>query len=248
MNYENLPNTLLIPLLALSGILAGAVWGLIPAILKAKLETSEVLSTVILNYIILYFLSYLLSGPWKPPSEYLMQTNKFVESTYWPTFFGSRLHLGFFIGILCAGILAYLIKKTSFGYELRAVGKNREASKYKGIKIEYIIILSMVLSGALAGLAGAGEISGVHHRLRSDISKGYGWTGILIALLGQLNPFGVIISAIFYGGLINGSVSMSIATTVPTDLVEAIQGILMFILLATQTMIQYRLRRKDKDE
>ncbi len=108
-----------------------------------------------------------------------------------------------------------------------------------------MILLSMMISGALAGLAGAGEISGIHHRLRTDISKGYGWTGILIALLGQLNPFGAVLSAIFYGGLVTGSVSMSINTSVPTDLIEAIQGILMYVLLATQTIIQYRVRRID---
>lgn len=247
MNLSDAPRLLLIPLLAISGMIAGALWGLIPGLLKAKLNTSEVLSTVILNYIILYFLSYLLSGPWKPPSEYLMQTSKFAENTYWPNLYGN-LHLGFFIGLVCAGLLAYLIQKTPFGYELRAVGENREASRYKGIRIEHIILLSMMLSGALAGLAGVGEISGVHHRLRIDISKGYGWTGILIALLAQLNPIGVIFSAIFYGGLINGSVSMSINTGVPTALIEAIQGILMFVLLATGTMLQYRLRRIDQNE
>ena len=248
MNFAELPSYLLIPLTAIGGMIAGALWGLIPALLKAKLDTSEVLSTVILNYIIHYFLSYLLSGPWQPPSEYLMQTSRFSESTFWPTFFDSQLHLGFFIGLACAVLLAYFIQKTSFGYELRAVGENRIASKYKGIRIEFIIILAMMLSGALGGLAGAGEISGIHHRLRMDISKGYGWTGILIALLGQLNPFGVIVAAIFYGGLITGSVFMFINTSVPTDLVEAIQGILMFVLLATQTIIQYRLRRVDDNE
>lgn len=249
MNYSNLPNLVLIPLLALGGMAAGAAWGLFPAILKAKLETSEVISTVLLNYVILYYLSYLLSGPWRPPSEYLMQTHRFEASTYWPSFFESRLHLGFFIGLVIAGLLLYIIQKTPFGFELRSVGENRVAARYKGINIERTIILAMVLSGGLAGLAGAGELSGLHHRLMfAGISKGYGWTGILIALLGQLNPLGVIISSILFGGLINGSVAMKIHTGVPIALVESFQGIIMFVLLSVQAMIQFRIRRiKDSE-
>ena len=248
MNFSELPNLVLIPLLAIGGMIAGAALGFIPAILKAKLETSEVISTVLLNYVVLYFLSYLLSGPWKPPGEWLMQTERFTENTFWPSFFESRLHLGFFIGLAIAGLLLYVIQKTPFGFELRSVGENRVAARYKGIKIERTIILALVLSGALAGLSGVGEVSGLHHRLITGISKGYGWTGILIALLGQLNPIGVILSSIFFGGLINGSVAMKIHTGVPIALVESIQGILMFVLLSAQTMVQFRVRRIEDAE
>lgn len=243
MTFSSLPKLALIPLQVIGGLAAGAFWGLIPAILKAKLNTSEVISTVLLNYVVTYFLSFLLSNPWKPPTEYLLQTARFGENTFWPTFFGSRLHLGFFIGLGAAFLLYYIIRKTPFGFELRAVGENRVSSQYKGINIEKTIILVLLISGALAGLAGAGEVCGLHHRLRADISKGYGWTGVLIALLGQLNPFGTILSSIFFGGLLNGSTAMKIYTGVPIALVESIQGILMFVLLATQALIQFKIRR-----
>ncbi len=248
MNFSYLPNLVLIPLLALGGMIAGAALGFIPAILKARLEVNEVISTVLLNYVVLYFLSYLLSGPWKPPYEWLMQTIRFEESTYWPNFFESRLHLGFFIGLVAAGFLLYLLQRTPFGFELRSVGENPVAARYKGIKIERIIILALLLSAALAGLGGVGEVSGLHHRLITGISKGYGWTGILIALLGQLNPIGVVLAAIFFGGLINGSVAMKIHTGVPIAVVESIQGILMFVLLSAQTMVHFKLRRIEDAE
>ncbi|MHC1771580.1 MAG: ABC transporter permease [Flexilinea sp.] len=240
LNFPALPRTVFIPLVIAGGMLAGALWAFIPAILKVRLGSSEVIVTVMLNFIMSSILSYLLSGPWR--SGFQLETDQFDPITRFSTFFSSRLHSGFFISLAIAIILSYIIWRTPIGYELRAVGENTVSSRYKGINITKIAILSMILSGALAGLGGVSEVNGVQFRLRMDVSNGYGWTGIATAMLGQLNPFGTVISSIFFGGLINGSATMQMRTGVGTSLIEAFRGITIVVLLIFLTLVKYRIR------
>lgn len=226
-------------------LLAGAFWGFIPGYLKVKFGANEIIVTIMLNYIISLILSYLLGGPWRAPDTFFLETERFGPALNLPTHFGSRLHLGFLISLIFSGIVYILLWKMPFGFEIRAIGDNPIASKYVGIKRSRILILTMMVSGAIAGLAGWGELLGVHHRLRLDISPGYGFTGILIGLLGGLHPFGVIPAALLFGGLINGATGMQILTGVPVALVPSIQGILLICFLASQVVTKYRLRRID---
>ncbi len=159
---------------------------------------------------------------------------------------GSRLSIGFLLALLAAFVVWYMFQKTPLGYEIRAIGDNPVASRFKGISVIRIWIVTMLISGTLAGLAGATELFGVQHRLRMDLSTGYGFTGIIVAMLGGLNPVGVVIASIFFGGLINGSIRMQIITKVPTALISAVQAIILIFLLASQALVLYRVRRVDE--
>jgi general nucleoside transport system permease protein len=243
MHFYNLPQPVLIAAIILSALLAGALWALIPAILKARFEISEIVVTVMANYIMTGFVAYLLSGPWQAANDHFLETPRFKAATYLPTFFDSRIHLGFFVAILLVIAAYILLWKTPLGYEIRAVGENPVAAKYKGIRDRAIILIVMCISGGIAGLAGGMELAGLNHRLRMDISNNYGYTGILIALLGRLNPIGVIPAAIFFGALVNGSTSMQINFDVPVPLVATIQGVVLIFLLIFDTLFRYRVRR-----
>jgi general nucleoside transport system permease protein len=243
LNFPGMPRPLLLVTVLLAACIGGALWGLLPGFLKARLGVNEIIITVMLNYVIRYVLSYLLTGPWTEPGDFFMQSPAFAASTFLPTFFNSRLHLGFFIALLLSVVIYFLLWKTPFGYAIRAIGDNTTAARYKGIKMERVIILVMLISGAIAGLAGGAELNGLHHRLRLDISTGYGFTGILIALLGRLNPFGVILAAIFFGALVNGSTAMQILAEVPVALVYSVQGIVLIFIVSADMLTRYRIRR-----
>jgi general nucleoside transport system permease protein len=243
LTFAGLPRLLLLGLILLVSATAGALWGLIPGVLKMRFGANVVIVTIMMNYLIQYLLSYLLSGVWRDPDQFYIQTQKFSAATNFPTFFESRIHLGLLVALAIAVVVYLLLWKTPLGYEIRAIGDNPVSSRYKGINVEMTIVVVMLISGAIAGLAGGSELSGLHHRLKLDISSGYGFTGILIALLGRLNPFGVILASIFFGGLVNGSTSMQIFTGVPVALVYVVQGIVLIFLLIAEVAIRYRLER-----
>jgi simple sugar transport system permease protein len=244
LTFGDLPPAVLFILTILGSFLAGAAWGLVPGWLRARYRTNEVVVTVMMNYIIQYILSYLLSGPWRDPNSFFLQTAATPESAYFPRLLaGTRLHAGFALALLAAGLIYILLWKTVLGYEIRAVGNNTWAARYKGINVTLVIVLVMAISGGLAGLAGGSEVAGLHHRLRLDISTGYGFTGIIIALLARLNPVAAILAAVFFGAVVNGSTGMQIVTGVPVALVYAVQGLTLIFVLASDTLSRYQVRR-----
>jgi simple sugar transport system permease protein len=147
------------------------------------------------------------------------------------------------IGILATIWIYLLIRRTPLGYEIRALGSNPVASRFKGTNIPRLILVVMLISGGLAGLAGAGELFGVQHRLRLNISPGYGFTGMLVAMLANLNPIIVLPVALFFGALNQGAIQMQIITQVPTALANAIQAVVLLFLLSAQVLARYRIRR-----
>lgn len=244
INLVWLPRSLLFLAILLAAFIGGAIFGWIPGYLKAKLKVDEIIVTVMLNYVLRYWLSFMLSGPWKDPSSYYLQSSQLPDKAHFPVLVpDSRLHAGFLVALIAAMIFYLLLFKTSFGYEVRALGHNPTASRFKGIPIARIIIVVMILSGGVAGLAGSGEIAGLLHRLRLDISANYGFTGIIIAMLAGLHPLGVVVAAIFFGGLVNGSLRMQITTGVPVAIVYVIQAIVLLFLLASQVISRYQLRK-----
>ncbi len=244
--FSGLPALALIPIIVLAGFIAGAVGGMLAGFLKAYFNVDEIISTVMGNYIIDYFLSFLLSGvgPWREPGSYYQQTAPITQNAFFPLLFhNSRLHMGFLIALLGSLLVYLILNRTPFGFQLRVFGSNPRAAKFKGININKIFIITMLISGGLAGLAGTGELFGVQHRLRPDLSPGYGYTGIIVAMLAGLDPIGVIPAAVFFGALINGSAQMRIATGIPTALTSAIQAIALLFLLSAQVLSRYRIRR-----
>jgi simple sugar transport system permease protein len=147
------------------------------------------------------------------------------------------------IAILAALLVYWILKKTPLGYDIRALGANPTAARFRGINISRLLIITMFISGGLAGLAGAGEVFGVHHKLQMEISPGYGYTGIIVGMLAELNPLVTIITAIFFGGLINGSVKLVTSVGIPTALIYAIQAIILIFILASRVFTRYRIRR-----
>jgi len=243
LTFPELPTVIYIPLLLLVGCITGALWAFIPGILKARYRVNEIIVTVMLNYVIAYICTFLLNGPWQEPGSYYYNTIKFPGSSDLPLLFGTRLHSGFLIAILLSIVIYFLLWKMKLGYEIRAMGDNPTASRYKGINTQRLILIVMLISGAICGLAGGIELLGIHHKLIYGFSSGFGFTGILIALLGRLHPFGVVIAAIFFGALRNGSVAMQIYSDVSSELVNLIMGLMIIALLFSEALFKYRIRR-----
>jgi simple sugar transport system permease protein len=196
-----------------------------------------------LNYIIMYVCTFLLNGVWQEPGSFYYNTIPFPESSNSPLLFGTKLHIGFPLALLLAFVVYFILWKTRLGYEIRAIGLNPVASTYKGINTKWIMLVVMLISGAISGLAGGVELLGIHHRLIFGFSSNFGFTGILIALLGRLHPLGVILAAIFFGALRNGSTAMRIYSNVSGEIVTLIMGLVIIMLLFCEALFKYRIRR-----
>lgn len=246
-----LPTIIHIPLAMLFGALGGALWGFIPGILKAKTGAHEVITTIMMNYIAFRLVDWLLKFPMKDPNEFTPKTPWILETAKLPRLFDTpiRFHIGFFIAVLMAVAVYYLLFKTTWGFELRMVGSNPNAARYAGVKITKTTVLAMVLSGALAGMAGANEVLGVNYRLLPAFSSGYGFDSIALALLGKTHPLGVILSSLLFGFLRNGARSMQLAVGVPIDIVSILQAVILaFIAAPAIIRTIYHLRESKQKE
>lgn len=244
ISYLNLPNFLYIPLLLLVGFIAGGLWALLPGFLKTYLKADDVVTTLLLNYIMIYFITAILEGPWRDPETMWPQSIRISENAIFPKLVErSRVHFGLIISILSVIAVYILIKYTKLGFSIRATGANPKASNFLGIDIKKTILITSIISGGIAGLAGVGEVAGLHYRLTENISPGYGYTGIVVAMLGGLNPFGVLLSAFFFAIIITGAQYMSRATGVTMFMADVIQGITLLVLLAMLIFYEYEIRR-----
>lgn len=254
--FRDLPGPLLLVAILLSGALGGALWAAIPGYLKAKRGIHEVIVTIMMNYIALYITNYLvrtalnpktlLGSELKAYSVMIPEKARLAQfSDILPIFGSSSLHVGILIAVACAILTWYILFKTSMGYEIRSVGNNPYAAEYGGISIQKNIILSMVISGALAGLAGATTVAGLSFKVdQSPGSPGYGFTGIAVALVGKNHPIGILASAFLFGIMANGARKMQIAG-IPKEIVGIIQGIII-IFIAGEAILRYfpELRKK----
>lgn len=236
---------LFIPVMIVAGMIAGALWGWLPGFLKAKLNVNEIISTLMMNYIAVAWNNFFIFAVW---SEGGFQMSPQFPKTAWlprltdysaqiPAFRGLTTHLGLLFGIVAAVVIWWVLYRSRWGYEIRLIGDNPEAARYAGINIVRNTILVMMLSGALAGLGGMAEITGVVHRLQGAISPGYGFTGIIIAWLAKLNPLLVVPIAILFGGLILAGREIQ-----PSGVSMLIQGIILVCLIASDFLLRYRVR------
>lgn len=239
-----LPPAVLFVLMMLAAALAGALLLLGPALMKAKLGVDEVVTTLLLNFIVLLLVSWMLDGPMKDPtamgwpqSVALMgelELSKLIPQT--------RVHSGLLWGVALAVGLWALMKYTLLGFDIRAVGANARAASFAGVKVTRTVVLVAMLSGALAGLAGAIEVAGRTSYLTLDMSPGYGYSGIVIAMLAALHPLGVVASSVFVAGVLVGSDSMSRAIGVPTYIADVIVAASLISVLVATLLTQYRVR------
>jgi simple sugar transport system permease protein len=226
-----MPAILFIPITLLAGALGGAVTGFIPGVLKARLKVNEVITTLMLNYIIIELTAYLVHGPMRDPSSGITISPQLNHAAWLPIVVPrTRFHLGILLAIGAAFFISWLIYQTVLGYQLRAVGERDRTARFLGIPVERTIILTMVISGALAGLAGAAEVSGIQHRLVEEFSPGYGYLAIAVALLADLEPRGVILSSILFAALLNGADAMQRTAAVPVPVIYVIEGLVILFI------------------
>ncbi len=250
-SITGLPAIIHIPLALLAGALGGAIWGFIPGWLKAKTGAHEVITCIMMNYIAFRLCDFLLMGPMKRPGTANPVSPTIQPSAMLPRFFGDpiRFHLGFFVALAVAAFIYWLLFKTTWGFNFRTAGANPRAAKYAGIDVQRNIVIAMALAGALAGLAGANDVLGVNHSMLQSFSSGYGFDSIALALLGNNHPFGVVLSALLFGTLRSGAISMQLAARIPTDIVSVIQAlILMFIAAPAIVRTIYRIKERKKTD
>jgi general nucleoside transport system permease protein len=244
--FKGLPALVHVPLAMAAGAAAGALWAFVPGLLKAWRGTHEVIVTIMMNYIAIHLTHYLVNHPLKDTTTLATATPRIqptaqlwlFEDTY-ERFIGTNLSISFFIALVTAAGFAFFIRRTALGYEIRAVGLGADAARVAGISVPRTVITAMCLSGALAGLAGAVEVLAVHHRFLDQFSPGYGFDSIAVALLGGMNAVGVTLSALLFGGLNSGAISMESGfTETPRQIAGVVQAVVIIAVGA-----QYLRRR-----
>ena len=239
-----LPAPLLIPLLFAVGALAGGLLLLGPALMKLRLGVDEVVTTLLLNFVVILLVDWLIFGPWKDPMALgWPQGPPVVAEARLPKLLArSSVHAGLLIGLLLALLTWVLVRFTTFGFALRAVGHNARAAAFAGIGIDGVMIRTALLSGGLAGMAGVSELLGFKGYLTTDLSPGFGYTGIAVAMLAALNPLAVIASSVFIAGIYVGADSMSRKLEVSSYIADVISATALLCVLASLLLLRFRLR------
>ncbi len=248
-----LPPILSIPLILIGAALFGAAWAFIPALLKAKVGAHEVITTMMFSWMALYLTSWIVSGPLADKGG-IPQTPMLSGAVWLPTFDTiipglppMRAHLGFLLALLVAVGVSLVLRRTTLGYEVRAVGFNPSAAQNGGISIPLTTIYALCISGALAGLAGASEVLGVTHRFFDQVSagSGFGFTGIAVALLGKKNPVGILFAALLFGALSAGGGTMQLEADVSQKIITIVQGLIIFFVGA-ETIVTWFIKRRKR--
>jgi simple sugar transport system permease protein len=236
----NIPGPLHIVMCVLSGALGGALWALIPALTKAYLGINEIIISLLLNFVGLYIVSVVVGGPMMEPGAPYPYSPEIPDTLFLPHVLPrTDAHVGVLVGVILAFALFFVFHHGVFGFTLITVGRNPNAARYAGISVEKHIIVSFLIAGAMAGLAGTFEILGHRYRLFDAFSQGYGYDGIVVAFLAGLNPMFAIVSALFLAGLRSGANMMQRAVGIETTVVEAIQG-LVILFVAASLAIQHK--------
>jgi simple sugar transport system permease protein len=230
---SGLPPAIHIPVIIISSFLFGAAWGMIPGFLKARFDTNEILTSLLMNFIAIWLVSYLVRFPMRNPDSYIAVTRKIAHSSRLPQLLPETTsHIGILIALGLSALIWFVFEKTVLGYRLKAIGVNKLTALYGGIPVEKLIVIAMVLSGGIAGLAGMSQVLGVHFLLAEYISPAhYGFFAIPLVFITRLNPYGAIVASVFFGGLLTGSrfvqMSVGIDPTVITIFVSLIMIALM---------------------
>ncbi len=233
--------------LALMGalaFLAGGLWAMVPAYLKGRLKVNDVITTLMLNYVAIYLVEWLIHGPWKGKSVFgFAYTDRFPESAWLPLWPGTALAWpGLLLAVAFAALFAWVLFFTKLGFELRVVGENPEAARYAGVRELSTLLQVALLSGGVAGLAGFVEVAGTHHRLLAplQISLGYGYTAIIVAWLGRNHPLLALLTGLLIGFVFAAGDVAKVALATPFQLVQVVNGLILFFLIAAEVLIRYR--------
>jgi simple sugar transport system permease protein len=224
------------------GFLMGGLWALLPAIPRAFSNVNETITTLLLNYIAILWVDYLVYGPWKDPKGFNFPlTAPFADGAVLPSFGDSRIHAGILLALIAAAVLYVTLYHTKWGFEVRVSGESPAAAKYAGMNYARNIMLAMIISGGLAGIAGMAEVSGITHRLQHGFSPGYGYSAIIVAWLARLHPVAIIGVSLLFGGLLVGGFSIQ-TSGFPAATVSMLQGAILFFVVGGEIFINYRLK------
>jgi simple sugar transport system permease protein len=248
-----LPTWASLPLILIGSAIFGAAWAFIPALLKAKVGAHEVITTMMFSWIALYLTSWIVGGPLKAPGA--VPQSPMLPAQVWlptldqviPGLVPMRAHFGFIIGLIAAVAVALILRRTTLGYEVRAVGLNPSAAENGGISVAKTTVWALCISGALAGMAGASQVLGETHRFFDQVSagSGFGFTGIAVALLAKNDPVGIVLAAILFGALNAGAGTMQLEADVPQKIILIVQGLVIFFV-AAETIINVFIKRRQK--
>ncbi len=241
----HLPAPLLIPLLLVAGAAAGMLLLLGPVVLRLRFGVDEVVTTLLLNFVTLLFVSMMIEGPLRDPLAFgWPQSAPIIDAGTLPKLVaGSRLHAGLLLALLAAAVTALVQSRTVFGLESRAIGLNAAAARFAGVRVPAVLLGVACLSGGLAGLAGAVEVIGLKGYLTADLSPGFGYTGIVVAMLAGLHPLGVVAAALFVAAMFVGADAMSRAVAIPTYIADVTVAISLLTMLLALLLASYRVRR-----
>jgi ABC-type uncharacterized transport system permease subunit len=248
----DLPKALLLPVMLIAGALGGALWAIVPGLLKAKFNVHEVVSSIMMNWIgywtVYYGVKAYLKNPNSETESKSLPPDATLNSPFLSDLFdGSYLNLGLLVAVLIVFVVAFVINKTTFGYELKAVGHNRDAAEYAGIAVNRSIVLSMAISGGIAGLGGVALYAGNASNIQIGILPSQGFDGIAVALLGANTPIGVLLSAIFFGLLYSGRGFMNAMTEIPPEIADSIIAIIIYFAATSiliERLIRWLIRRR----
>lgn len=261
--FEGLPFIIHMPLALLAGMLGGAIWGAIPGLLKVWRGTHEVITTIMLNYVASLFAGWLVyaggtqgqkPGPLSDPeaaARGISETRDVFASARIPYIFAEpyRIHWGIGIALVTAGIIWWILWKTTFGYEIRTVGLNARAAKYAGMKVGKTVVLTMAIAGLLAGMAGAVDTLGLNHKFAPEFTGSAGFEGITIALLGKTHPVGVVLSSFLIGGLNAGAAKMQFDSGVAAEIIQVVQALVLAFVAAPEIIrMIYRYKAREEVE
>lgn len=233
-----------IPALYLAGFVAAALYGLVPAYLKARLGVNEIITTLMFNYVAIYVVRWLINGPWRGRSlTGFSYTDRFARETYLPLWEGTRVHVPtLVIGIVAALLITWLLRHTRLGFSIRVMGDGPDAARYAGIKLLPTTLALAALGAGVAGIAGAGEVAGIHHRLiePTSVSMGYGYTAILVALLARRKAWATLITAPLLGWVFAAGDVIKVSLQLPFQITDVIIGVTLLLLVAAEPLLSYR--------
>lgn len=233
-----------IPALYLAGFVAAALYGLVPAYLKARLGVNEIITTLMFNYVAIYLVRWLINGPWRGRSlTGFSYTDRFARETYLPLWEGTRVHIPtLLIGIAAALLITWLLRYTRLGFSIRVMGDGPDAARYAGIKLLPTTMALAVLAAGVAGIAGAGEVAGIHHRLiePTSVSMGYGYTAILVALLARRRAWATLVTAPLLGWVFAAGDVIKVSLQLPFQITDVIIGVTLLLLVAAEPLLSYR--------
>ena len=243
--YPEFQGPLVLPLMLLMGVVGGAAYGAIPALLKTRFNTNEILTSLMLVYVAQLFLDWMVRGPWRnPEGQNFPETRRFHADAILPEILPSsgRANLGIVFAIVAAVVAWFLISRTLKGFEVRVLGSSPRAGRFAGFSTKRMVFFAFMVSGGLAGLAGISEVSGAIGQLRPVISPGYGFTAIIVAFLGRLNPLGIVAAGLILGLTYLGGEAAQVSLGVSDKVARVFQGMLLFFVLGCDTLIHYRIR------